>query len=384
MEMDEYLSKLEAIGDAIDKKCRLQYDMDFVRTLGVDEEIFQRIKELMPMASKLLTKEEIKWGQLNCLRIERIQQADISYSDKVLMGAIYCVATSLDKEHRFLRYFEPYRENHPAFEGNHLYEKNRDGELISLDGCKIINDHVFFDKHYYRLGYYKEAMVKYLKDIKDKYRIYVRVDPYVILDKEPPKALLEAIIRPIDPKWIQKLNLHPGNITSGEYVLQDPLAYSMPNSKPSPEEQLAYWEYHIRHVRKLDVYAARGNNQNLHMMIEELKEEPECGKYFIGKCIHLDTDDAVGTEFANSILNHIDLAINVYNQYAFDVRKQQALSHGKVIDATIRTHIMRIEGVPFAHLPQIAADFLDSQTLYLEWMNNMFGGENAGFPFIGI
>lgn len=140
MEMDEYMSKLEAIGDSIDKKCRFQYDMDFVRTLGVDEEIFQSIKELMPLASKLLTEEEMQWGQFNCIRIERIQQADISYNDKILMGAIYCAAMSLDRERRFLRYFESYRESHPAFEGNHLYEKNRDGELISLDGCKIIND----------------------------------------------------------------------------------------------------------------------------------------------------------------------------------------------------------------------------------------------------
>lgn len=382
MKMDEYLSKLEAIGDAIDKNLRLQYDMELVKTLGVDEEIFQWIKELMPMASEILTEDDLKWGQVNCLRIERIRIADISYNDKILMGAIYCLAMSLGREQRFLRYFEPYHENHPIFADTHLSEKKRDREMISLDGCKIINDHIFSDGHYFRLGYYKEAMVKYLEEVKDKYKTFVRVDPYVVLDKQPPKELLEFVVRPIDPKWIEKLRIYPGNMTAGEYVLQAPSMYPASRARMTSEEELAYLEYHLYHIRKLDVYAARGNNKNLHMMIEELKEDAECEKYFIGKCIHLDTNDVVGTDFTDSVLNHIDLAINVYDKPTFDVRKQQSLAHGKVIDATIRTHIMRVENVPFSHLPQVAADFLDSRTLYLEWMDDMFGGKDARFPFI--
>ena len=41
--MDEYLAELEAIGDAIDEKSRLHFDMNFVRTLGVDEDIFNEL-----------------------------------------------------------------------------------------------------------------------------------------------------------------------------------------------------------------------------------------------------------------------------------------------------------------------------------------------------
>lgn len=382
MTINEYLSKLKTIGDAIDENNRRQSDTEFVVTLGVDEEVFQRISELVPMAIKILTEEEIAWGKMNCLRIERIRQANISYNIKIIMGAIYHVATSILEEDKFLRYFNSYRDSQPVFKNTRLSNKLRDGELISLDGCKIINDHVFLDGNYFRLPYYNEAMVKYLKYVKDRYKTFVRVDPYVVLNKQPLKTVLEAVIRPIDPKWIKNLTLYSGNKTAGEYELQDPLSYLLPGEKRSFKEQLAFYEYHLRHVRKLEVYAARGNTKNLHMMIEELKGQPEYKKYYVGKCIHLDTDDAVGTAYENAILNHIDLAINVYDKDAFEMREVQSLSQGKVTDATFRTHILRVEKVPFLHLPQIAADFLDSITLYLEWMDNMFGGKKAGYPFI--
>lgn len=43
---------------------------------------------------------------------------------------------------------------------------------------------------------------------------------------------------------------------------------------------------------------------------------------------------------------------------------------------------MRVENVPFTHLSQLAADFLDARTLYLEWMDDMFGVKDAETPFI--
>ena len=379
MTVNEYLSKLKVIGETLDENTGRQ---DFVETLGVDEEVFRRIRELIPVATEFLTKEELDWGKMNYPRMKLIWQADISTNDKIIMGAIHQVANSINAEDKFLRYFESYSDSQPAFKNTSLANNRRDDELISLAGCKIINDHVFFNGHYFRLPYYKEAMIKYLEETKDNYKIFVRIDPYVVLDKEPLKTVFEEVIRPIDPKWINKLSLYPGNKTAGEYILQDPLSCRLSAAKLSTAEQIAYWEYHMRRVRKLEVYAARGNNKNLHMMIEELNEDLKYDKYYIGKCIHLDTDDAVGTAYENSILNHIDLALNVYDKDAFETRKKQSLSQGKVTDATFRTHILRVERVPFRHLPQIAEDFLDSITLYLEWMNDMFGGKNAGRSFL--
>ena len=375
--IDKYLSELEAISVEIDKVAKLQSKLEFARTLGVTEEIYQRIRDLMPIAKQFLIESDLKNGRANYARIELVRQADISLEEKIILGAIWYAATEISREKSFIRYFEPYSNKHPIFIGTELSDKLRDNELISLEGCRIINDHIFLNGSYFSLSYYNEAMVKYLKEIKNKYRVFVRVDPYVVYKQAPLKVVKEAVIRPIDPHWIEKLNIYPGNMTAGEYILEDSIA-RLSGNKISKREQLEYYEYNVLHIKKLEVYAARGNNKNLHMMIEELRGEAEFGKYFVGKCIHLDTDEAVGTKYENAVLNHIDLAINVYDNNAFDKRKIQSLSHGKVVDATMRTHIMRVENVPFKHLPQIAADFLDSKILYCDWMNDMFEGKNAG------
>lgn len=242
MNEEAWLSNLKALANAIDEKFRSHFNMGLVETMGVDEEAFQSIKELMPMAEEFLTEEDMAYGKLNYLHIERIRQANLSDDDKIIMGAIYGVAALLNKEKNFLRSFEPYSKNHPAFKNTNLSRKQRKNELISLEGCKIINDYIFLDGHYFRLLYYTESMVKYLKETKDKYKTFARIDPYVILEEKPPKELLEAIIRPIDPKWIQKLTIYPGNMTAGEYVLQNPLECRTTSDKLTPEEQLKSWE----------------------------------------------------------------------------------------------------------------------------------------------
>ena len=41
----------------------------------------------------------------------------------------------------------------------------------------------------------------------------------------------------------------------------------------------------------------------------------------------------VGVKIDNAILNHIDLAINVYDSESYLKRKNQSLSEGRVVDA---------------------------------------------------
>jgi hypothetical protein len=60
------------------------------------------------------------------------------------------------------------------------------------------------------------------------------------------------------------------------------------------------------------------------MMLEEITDNPICNGYYIAKCIHLDSDNNVGTQFENAVLNHIDLAINVYSAEAFAEKKSKA------------------------------------------------------------
>lgn len=52
MDMEEYLSKMEAIGNAVDEKNNLHSNIDIAQTLGIDEEVFKNLKELISMAEK--------------------------------------------------------------------------------------------------------------------------------------------------------------------------------------------------------------------------------------------------------------------------------------------------------------------------------------------
>jgi len=108
------------------------------------------------------------------------------------------------------------------------------------------------------------------------------------------------------------------------------------------------------------------------MMIEEISEKKEYESYYIAKCIHLDSDNMVGTTIDNAILNHIDLAINIYDTETYAVRKIQSLAYGRVVDATLRTHLLRIEKIPFNVLINLSYLFFESQYLTREWILEQF------------
>lgn len=89
--------------------------------------------------------------------------------------------------------------------------------------------------------------------------------------------------------------------------------------------------------------------------------------------IHLDTDAQVGSNFEDAILNHIDVAFNLYIDEDADKRLGQHLSKGGLVqNATCRTHILRIEGIPFSSIFKLAHSFFKSRTLTDEWMEKEF------------
>jgi len=141
----------------------------------------------------------------------------------------------------------------------------------------------------------------------------------------------------------------------------------------SPKENLQqYWELHIKKIKRLEVIAKRSNNGNLSMMIEEITDIDSHGLLF-GRCIHLDTDSKFGTDFENSILNHLDLAINIYEDEAAKKRLDDNLASGQVTtDASYRTHLLRVEKIPFKALFGFVVSFFKSQTLINEWLEDQF------------
>jgi hypothetical protein len=70
-------------------------------------------------------------------------------------------------------------------------------------------------------------------------------------------------------------------------------------------------------------------------------------------------------------MQHLDLAINVYEGQDRQKRFAQSLQNGKVQDASFRTHLFRIEQTPFVSLFSFCGMFLESKVLLSEWFNEL-------------
>ncbi len=86
------------------------------------------------------------------------------------------------------------------------------------------------------------------------------------------------------------------------------------------------------------------------MIIEELPRPDDPSGLMIARCIHLDTRDPAFTPLGQVEMQHLDLAINVYEGEDRERRFAQSLQNGKVQDASFRTHLFRIERTPFVSL----------------------------------
>lgn len=107
------------------------------------------------------------------------------------------------------------------------------------------------------------------------------------------------------------------------------------------------------------------------MLIEELSRADDPNELMIGRCIHLDTHDPAFTPLGKVEMQHLDLAINIYAGEDRQKRFGQNLQHGKVQDATFRTHLLRIEGIPFVSVFAFCEMFLESKILLSEWLNEL-------------
>ena len=88
--------------------------------------------------------------------------------------------------------------------------------------------------------------------------------------------------------------------------------------------------------------------------------------------VHLDTD-SMNVEFDKAMMNHIDLAYNLYHRDTADIRKMQHLPlDGKVVDAKPRCHLIKVMDLPFKYLPKICKTFFRSDYLFPEWIKAQF------------
>ncbi len=268
---------------------------------------------------------------------------------------------------------EPYSPEQPLFHNiPQLYEHVRKRELIDASVLKRMPNSTvvsFGD----RFGYLNLSVPRQLLSWKDAERsdapLYVRVNPYKVFNARPSELILESIVIPPNPKWWSDLRIYKRTHEGCSFQLNEDA-----DPKENPDE---FWDYHCRHIRRLDVVATRDSNGNLSMMLEELEERQNIvsptERIVVGRMIHLDTDASFDSPFADATLNHIDLAINVYTDRKAENRMNDNLARGgRVEDASFRTHLMRVEQIPFADIFQFTYHFFRSHTLWNEWMHSQF------------
>jgi hypothetical protein len=196
--------------------------------------------------------------------------------------------------------------------------------------------------------------------------VRLRLDPREGGRGRLPMRLWEYVVRPPSPTWWRTFGLQRGTTDGGGFVLD-------PDSAPEQLRDAAKWEYAVKGIRRLEVFVKRENQGRFSMMVEELSVRDERSGFIVGRCIHLDSRSPEGTPFENAELDHIDLAINVYQDRERHMRLEQRLPDtGKVVDASCRTHLLRIDSARFPVLFDCAIGFLQSMTLLWEWLQAQF------------
>ena len=139
------------------------------------------------------------------------------------------------------------------------------------------------------------------------------------------------------------------------------------------QEEQARRDFRVLGIRRLEVSVRRQNDKQLSMIIEKLADQPRHAPFLFGKCIHLDTSAPMGTNMANDVLDHLDFAINIYKDRARAERLTGDLSEmGRVVIAVPRTHLLRVENVPFRERFHFANRFPLSERLPTEWYADQF------------
>ena len=260
---------------------------------------------------------------------------------------------------------QPLFQKLPSLWGSVRMTGQRDAELINASDLEFIDgtELVRFNRCFARIDFgLNPGLVRWIKREFPCAPLYIRLDPRQAFDELPPSLLQEAIVRPIDPDWWSSLKIYPGNSSGCAQVLQPP---------DSPKDDFEkWWEFHVKGIRALQMSVQRRTGGNLSAMIEELSRPSGNIEQIFGLMVHMDTDAAVGTTANKAILNHLDLALNWYPNAAGQVRLGERLDQGMVTDATERTHLLRIENIPFSAFFTITTAYFASKVLLREWLSH--------------
>lgn len=370
MDKDTYVNNLDIVAEKLlsDSNCG-EVCASSLGMYMLDSEAIAVIMEMVDYKKEIITQSEINRADLN--NNPMIDLLDMEDKTKIIMNAIYNDIYDKACKKEFLQSMEKYRIGQPIFTGNDLYKHVRDcNELIDYEKLtweKAANVCSYGNKYYIVNSYIKEELLDFIHNECKGKKKYIRINPYFCSEEFPIPYFIHEALRPVNPKWISRLKLYKGQSDGGHYFLQKPLEIN------SDEDRRKDIEYSFWGIRSLEIFVKRRYDGNLSMMVEEVTARLVHGEYYVAKCIHLDTDDDVGTNIDDVILNHIDLAINVYGFDAYEMRKEMSLSKGKVENASLRIHLLRLENVTFKALINLSYLFFDSEILTKEWISAQFG-----------
>lgn len=302
-----------------------------------------------------------------------------SYDSETVYSLFNDIWNSNRRYHRTIS-FEKYNKLQPLFSlfpdlfskvschGKHEYLPAKAFRYAGQREGKDENTFIAFEykKHFLSVPY---AGVELFGYILDKYESFdIHVSPYHFYRKDETDECLEhGVKKPIDPKHVHKFYLQKGH-TGGHYTFD----YMNPK-----------FENHREYVQSFNVcgtslVGSQGlevivneRNSDMSMMLEELVKETD--NTLIGYGVHLDILEAIGRDLTQLKINHLDLAVNVYENDDISRRLANNLCNGKkVAKASYRTHILRIENIPFFDMLQIISIFMKSKCLVMDWIDDQF------------
>ena len=360
IEIDEYLERTERIAtdlvDATDYVAKVLGD----RYASGDSTVI----ECVDFRSKMLSDDDragLGW-QLQFGFFSNALPSDIRLSGYAFASEVVSVVL----KRRLRTTCALYRLEDPLFIGSPtLWSKTRHNELIDFAALTQLHESevVAVPKGFGKIADELDpALVEWLSRTNPKSPFFVRLAPNRFFSQKPPMTLREAAIVPGRFDALMKFDLYPGEREYGEYILQ--------KCELDPQNPTPHIEYEIEGLRRLEIRAQR-RGDIVTMMIEELPAPDAADGLMVGRCIHLDTHATNKTPIRDVKLSHLDLALNVYEGAIRNDRSDTNLKDGKVTDASFRTHLMRIEGIPLLTVLPICAGFLRSKSLLNDWFKDL-------------
>ncbi len=376
MNLEQYLQKVSSLAIQIGEQAQPTHEyIDY--QLGVNpswnNELIKFRATLLDTADRDLVDPYLTMGFFNQL------SGDERVSCWVLCFETDVEVTKNEWKNRCLKY----NEDQPIFQSEpKLFDKIRkkksgksDYELINyycLD--KVNNSEIFKFNNIFTIldRSLNPHIVYWAANEFSKSPLYIRLSHSEVFIEKPKQLALEATIKPANPNWWKKLAIYKGSHSGGRYDLQD----------CDPRENYQeFWDYRVRKIRRLEYNVQRSHCGNLSMMVEEITSINQQG-ILLGRMIHLDTDSPCGTAWEDVKYNHLDLAINIYMDGDAEQRIKDDLSCGrKIVKATCRTHLLRVENVPFNSLIYFAILFFRSAELRSQWFDDQFKDLNVLFEF---